>query len=195
MGRCVINSSFSQFHCLSGIPVVRCSFIILPLMTTCYQSQNSFLTLSCLIMNRSSFRSSTMSNCLGSAWGACDKWRLTNEDFEVSRLKAINNKPDNLCKQDGGEAPMWSTRGRKKHRMSARWDCAGACLRFQRLSSMFQRCRLKEDGACGRGKCAERFFYKGLVGLKGSSDKASKPISLCQDLHCGENGIITDKRR
>lgn len=113
--RCVINSSFSQFRCLSGIPVVRCSFIILPLMTTCYQSQKSFLTLSCLIMGRSSFRSSTMSNCLGPAWGACDKWRLTNEDFEVSRLKAINNKPDNLCKQDGGEAPMWSTQGEKKN--------------------------------------------------------------------------------
>lgn len=54
---------------------------------------------------------------------------------------------------------------------------------------MFQRCRLKEkeNGASGGGKCRERFFYKGLVGLKGSSDKASKRISLCQDLHCGEN--------
>lgn len=33
----------------------------------------------------------------------------------------------------------------------------------------------------------ERFFYKGLEGLKGSPDKAYKRISLCQDLYCGEN--------
>lgn len=87
---------------------------------------------------------------------------------------------------------MWST---WKNRMSGDCDGAGICLRFQRLSSMFQRCRLKEDGASGRRKCRERFFYKGLVGLKGSSDKASKRIRLCQDLHCGENGIIKDKER
>lgn len=46
-----------------------------------------------------------------------------------------------------------------------------------------------------RDKCRERFFYKGLVGLKGNSDKASYHIRLCQDLLCGGNVIIKDRRR
>lgn len=78
--------------------------------------------------------------------------------------------------------------------MSGDFGGAGVCLRFQRLSSMFQRCSAKGRWS-EQKRQVQRFFYKGLVGLKGSSDKASERIRLCQDLHCGENGIITDKKR
>ncbi|CAB1461086.1 unnamed protein product [Pleuronectes platessa] len=34
--------------------------------------------------------------------------------------------------------------------------------------------------------CLQRFLYKGLAGPRGSSDKASEPMSLCQDLRCAD---------
>lgn len=52
-----------------------------------------------------------------------------------------------------------------------------------------------EMQAYRRDKCTERFFSKGSVGLTGNSDKVSYHISLCQDLLCGGNVIINDRRR
>ena len=66
--RHVINSFLCGCCCLSGIPVAQHTFIILPLVTTCYQSQRLLPTLRYLNMDCSS-SPSTMSYCLGYAWG------------------------------------------------------------------------------------------------------------------------------
>lgn len=84
---------------------------------------------------------------------------------------------------------LLSGKARKKQSVRRLWWCWCVRLRFQWLSSMFQRCR---------DKCRESLFFffvffKHLVGLKGNSDKAS--YRLRQDLVCVENVIIKGRRR
>lgn len=53
-------------------------------------------------------------------------------------------------------------------------------------------------GKTGRAEEASArrdFSTKGLVGLRGSCDKASERIRVCQDLHSGENGIKKRRRK
>lgn len=148
-----------------------CAFIILPLWQLAI-NHKEFPNSELLDYGMLIFPSSTMSNYLGSAWGVYDKWRLTNEDFQVSHLKAINNNlTTRVSKATGQYRDVYVVNTEKLNvqRLWWCWHMSKVLVIIINVPEMQAKRRWSEQ----KRQVQTEIFLQRPIGLKGSSDKAS----------------------